>query len=121
MAAVAGFFFEGAGSEGGGGHFTASHFASRRQWGVVMIPVIVVVVVVILGTLFSSWQALAGAGYLLRGGCGQSLVLLAGVLTLHLVPFLFPPSRSHWLLQYPAGRRTCPGARGGAGGSDGNG
>ena len=30
----------------------------------------VVVIILVLGTLLSSWRALAGAGYLLRGGCG---------------------------------------------------
>ena len=59
----------------------------------------VVVVILILGTLFSSWRALAGAGYLLRGGMWSVVDIVGRCTHLHLVPFLFPPSRSRWLLQ----------------------
>jgi hypothetical protein len=38
----------------------------------------VVVVILVIGTLFSSWRALAGAGYLLRGWGGQWLWLAGG-------------------------------------------
>jgi hypothetical protein len=77
----------------------------------------VVVVILVIGTLFSSWRALAGAGYLLRGwvvsGCGWQ------VGTHLLVPFPFPLLL--WLLvvvgccSHYRGRRCFPEGRGGGG------
>jgi hypothetical protein len=48
----------------------------------------VVVIIVVLGTLFSSWRAFAGAGYLSKGWGGQWLGL-AGAYSPVLAPFLF--------------------------------
>jgi len=48
---------------------SSSPLGRRRQ---------VVIVILVIGTLFSSWRALAGAGYLLRGWGGQWLWLAGG-------------------------------------------
>jgi hypothetical protein len=48
----------------------------------------IIVIVVVLSTLFSSWRAFTGAGYLSKGWGGQWLGL-AGVYSPVLAPFLF--------------------------------
>jgi hypothetical protein len=84
--AVPGFFRGCAGSEGGSRHLATSHSASRTRR---QSPCHRVVVVVVLGTLFSSWRAFAGAGYLSKGArwsvTGNGRCVLTCFLTLFLL------------------------------------
>jgi len=75
----------------------------------------VVIVILVLGTLFSSWRALAGAGYLLKGVRWSVVGIGRWVLT-----STWHPSFSFLLIAIGCcsrccGHRTCPRARGGGG------
>jgi len=120
-------FFRGcAGSEGGGGHLAASRSASRSQRGGPVVVAIgsspsgrrrrVVVVIPVIGTLFSSWRALAGAGYLLRGWGGQWLWLAGGYSPVGTFSFPSPfVAAGGGCCSHCRGRRCFPGGRGGGG------
>ena len=99
----------GAGDDGVVPAFVGSLLPSGRHCQVV------VIVNVVLGTLLSSWRALAGAGYLLRGGVWSVVDVAAGRWVLTCTWY---PSFSLLLVAVGCCSRHCgchpfPGGRGG--------
>jgi len=128
---VAGFVRGCAGSDGGGGHLAASRSASRGQWVATMglFPSSspsgcrrrAVVVILVIGTLFSSWRALAGAGYLSRGMWSVVGVVGRWVLTCTWYPFFSLLLVAIGCCSRRRVHRTCPGGKGGGSVVEGSG